>query len=125
MLEAYQIIEEILKDIKQQGDFFIIDARENGGYVSYSRHCGGGAYQGAVRFHLSCIGMALRSIASNKLRITFSLTDPISFDKMGIFIKSVIDTMQTDRMNHGSEGGISIHRCLFLDGPRAIALGEE
>jgi len=108
-----EVIIEVLNDIRQQGDYFIVESNHSGGYVSYSRHCGGGAYQGAVGFRMvEDIIIQIDAIhkPSRLIRERFDLGDPNSFTKIGEAIKSVIDTMQIDRRNHGSVGGVEV-RC--------------
>ena len=107
-IKPHDVIVEVLNDIRQQGDYFIVD---RGGYVSYSRHYGGGAYQGAIRFRMvedTIIQIDAIHKPSRLIRERFDLANPNSFEKIGEAIKSVIDIMQTNRRNHGSEGGISI-----------------
>jgi hypothetical protein len=99
MIEAHEVIIDILNDVRAEQDFFIIEAQDKGGYVSYSRLYSGGAYQGAFRFGLyDWPIMTIDAYGSgSQYRRKFDLTDPKSFEEIGTIIRSTINRMQTDR----------------------------
>ena len=107
--EAYEIIVEILKDIKCRGDYFTVEPQGKGGHVVYSRYYSGGAYQFIFRFHLSDNFRIILDVNGLQRKI-FNLTNPSSFDEIGSHIKSALSRMQIDREYHGSDGGICIRK---------------
>lgn len=114
LLNAHDIIVEILKEIIAPGDFFNIwEHGTNFGGVSYSRSFCGGAYQGAVRYRLvdeDRLIFVLDAIhkPSRMIREEFDLANPDSFKIMGNKIRELIDTMQTNRHPHGTDCRIAI-----------------
>lgn len=99
MIEAREIIEEIIKDNKQDGDYFVVRDAEISGWVAYSRYYCSGSYAPILKYMcLDGILIIEHLPATSGKKDRFNLADPDSFLKAGSVIKSIKDRYQTDRM---------------------------
>ena len=113
-MDAYDIIEDILLNIVNKGEYYF-SVYVNGdtyGYVTYSRNFSGGAFQGAFRYKLLSNGNFLLDAInkpSRMIRKEFDLKDPNSFNEMENEVQDLIDTMQTKRILNKTPGFINVY----------------
>jgi len=97
MINEEELIEEIIREIIQNGDHFQID--EHCKCVWYSRYALGGAYESAFGYAVKDACLVLDKRSTHE-QILVDLADPDSFKKAGEIIHRAVSEMQTDRCDH-------------------------